>query len=117
PRDAVGDLDARQRDVAGGADVVRPGHGAAGGDEQAGGGVVVRPVGQLDDADVRRVAEVVVGVAGGGLGGARDRGAGGVAGGAGGGADVGVLAGDRRAAGGELPGLARLEQAVVVAVA
>ena len=68
-----------------------------------------------DEVAHRQRAVVVVGVGGGDRRGPgwrrwRDRGAGGRA-------DVAVLAGDGRAAGGEDPGLAGVEQAVAVGVA
>src|SRR4051812_17569831 len=62
--DVVGNLDVGDRLVAGVGDVVRPGHGAADGDERPGAGVVVRAVGQLHQRDARLRPEVVVGVVG-----------------------------------------------------
>ena len=116
PRDIVGDGDGAERHVAAGvSDVVGPGHGASDGHDGTVGGacdgraVVVGAVGQFDDLDDWGFAEVVIGVGGGDIGSGRRC--------AGGGADVAVLTGDGRAAGREHPGLARLQQVIVVRVA
>src|SRR5206468_1189296 len=76
-----------------------------------GGGVVVRAVGQLDDVDAGRGAEVVLGVRGG------DRRAGARRRRARGRADVRIRTRSGDAGGGEGPGLVRVEQAVAVRVA